>query len=276
MGKNRILMLVDNGSTRADATLNLRRLAAALGQRVGQTVYPVSLQHAEKIPAAALGGQTADVFIPFLRQQRAQGAESFIVTPLFFGNSRALTRFIPDGTNEVRVETGDFQLRVAEPLCPMPEGEPGLARILCENAGDAAKAAGHALQQLVLVDHGSPIPEVTAVRQRLAQQMREILGTGIDLQEAVMERRPGPEYDFNGPLLEDLLNRMAGEKPRQRVVLAMLFFSPGRHAGPGGDIEEICERVVTAHPGFQVTASPLIGDHPGLVDILETRLRDYL
>lgn len=274
MKSQRSYLLIDNGSTRAEATLNLRRLAAALGERCGLLVAPVSLQHADKIPASDLGGRSADTLSVFLRRRRAEGIDEFVVVPLFFGNSRALTRFIPDTVAELDQDTGIFRLEVGEPLCPLPAGEPRLAALLCDQVRRAASAGDLQPGQVVLVDHGSPIPEVTAVRQRLAEQMRELLGPGIGLQEAVMERRAGSEYDFNGALLEERLEGMARDHPRQTVVLAMLFFSPGRHAGPGGDIEEICQRVMQAHPGFQVLPTALVGEHEGLVDILADRLRE--
>jgi sirohydrochlorin ferrochelatase len=274
MESRRCHLLVDNGSTRAEATLNLRRIAEALGERCGTLVAPVSLQHADKIPEADLGGRAADTLAAFLRRKRAEGIEEFVMLPLFFGSSRALTRFIPDIVAELTQSMGAFRFEVGEPLCPLPGGEPRLAALLCAQVRRAAAARGLQPEQVVLVDHGSPIPEVTAVRQYLAERMRELLGPGIRLQEAVMERRAGSEYDFNGVLLEERLQGMAQDRPRQTVVLAMLFFSPGRHAGPGGDIEEISQRVMQAHPGFQVIPTALVGEHEGLVDILVDRLRE--
>jgi sirohydrochlorin ferrochelatase len=274
MANQRSYLLVDNGSLRPEATLNLRRLATALGDRCGVTVAPVSLQHADRIPAVDLGGQAAETLPALLRQQRATGVAEFVLVPLFFGSSRALTRFIPDTVAELCEETGKFRLEVGETLYPLPEGEPRLAELLCDQVRRVATARRVPLEQVVLVDHGSPIPEVTAVRQGLAEQMRQRLGPGVGLQEAVMERRAGSEYDFNGELLEERLRAMAGERPDQTVILAMLFISPGRHAGAGGDIEEICRRVMDAVPGFQVVPTALVGEHEGLVEILADRLRE--
>jgi sirohydrochlorin ferrochelatase len=274
MESRRSYLLVDNGSTRAQASLNLRRLAAALGERCGVDVAAVSLQHADRIPATELGGRAADTLVSFLRHKRAQGVDEFVVVPLFFGSSRALTRFIPDTVAELEQATGPFRLELGEPLCPLPGGEPRLAALLCDQVRQAAAARDLQPEQVVLVDHGSPIPEVTAVRQRLAEQMRERFGPGVTLQEAVMERRAGSEYDFNGALLEERLQIMAREDPQRTVLLAMLFLSPGRHAGPGGDIEEIGQRVMQAYPGFRVIPTALVGEHEGLVDILADRLRE--
>ena len=53
-----------------------------------------------------------------------------------------------------------------------------------------------------------------------------------------MERRDGKQYEFNEPLLENILGSGNFIK---NVILAMLFISPGRHAGKDGDIDQICE-----------------------------------
>jgi sirohydrochlorin ferrochelatase len=86
-----------------------------------------------------------------------------------------------------------------------------------------------------------------------------------------MERRSGRSYDFNGRLLEQELED-AAHAGHHRVVLAMMFISPGRHAGPGGDIETICADAMAAHAGLQVCISALVGEHPLLIDILQDRL----
>ncbi|MGD2083189.1 MAG: CbiX/SirB N-terminal domain-containing protein [Chromatiales bacterium] len=268
------ILLVDNGSSRPDATLNLRRLAAALEEQSGRSVHPVSLQHAHRISPSALDGRPAATLEPFLREQLRRGVRDFLVLPLFFGLSRALTAFIPETVARLEREHGPFSLRQAEILCPLPEGEPRLARILCDNVRSAAGERPPA--RVVLVDHGSPRPRVTAVRTRLAEQMGECLPPGTELSQAVMERREGRDYDFNGRLLEEVLTDMARADPAAPVALALLFLSPGRHAGPGGDIEGISRRVEGAFPGFRALIPPLVGDHPGLVEILVSRLRTSL
>ncbi|MEZ5303256.1 MAG: hypothetical protein R3F11_21835 [Verrucomicrobiales bacterium] len=76
-----------------------------------------------------------------------------------------------------------------------------------------------------LVDHGTPQAPVNAIRDHLAAQMKALLGGKYPhLSPCSMERRDGPEYDFNEPLLESLLGSdgFGGE-----VVVSMLFISPG-------------------------------------------------
>lgn len=257
------VLLVDNGSTRAQATISLRRIAAQLGAASGRTVYPVSLKHADRVPAAALGGQPAEVFTPFLRRQLKAGQRHFVVVPQFFGGSRALTSFIPEQTALLRAELGALQIDQAAELCPLPQGEPLLADILADHVRQCAAQPA----RVILVDHGSPIPQVTAVREWLASALTARLPAAVEVDQAVMERREGRVYDFNGQLLEERLQGARGE-----IVLAMLFISPGRHAGEGGDIAEICAAAERTNRGLKVTPSPLVGEHPKLVEILQQRL----
>ncbi len=266
------IMLVDNGSSRPESTLSLRHLAKRLGVLSGQTIHPVSLQHAHGVGASHLGDRPADTFTTFVRRRLEQGERQFLVLPLFFGNSRALTAYIPDQVVELARVYGTFELRQADVLCPLPTGEPRLARILCENLDTAARSARRRPRQVILVDHGSPIPEVTAVRRGLAIQMRECLDVGVEVSEAVMERREDQDYDFNGRLLLEVLRDRAIEQPTATVFLSLLFINPGRHAGTGGDIDEIRRQVINEFPGFRIVTTPLVGEHPGLVDILLRRL----
>ena len=258
------IILVDNGSRRPGATLSLRRIAADLSAAVGHPVFPVSLQHSDRIPAGDLGGRPADLFTPFLRRQIQRGQRSFIVLPLFFGPSRALSAFIPEQVAALTDELGSFRLRQARVLCPLPAGEDRLADILADNVLRADADA----ERVVVVDHGSPVPQVTAVREWLAAALRARLPDSVEIDQAVMERREGRDYDFNGALLSERLDGVTG-----RVVLGMVFLSPGRHAGPGGDIAEICADAESRNPGLRVTPSALIGDHPGLIEILQDRLK---
>lgn len=270
------ILLLDNGSRRAAATLSLRQTAKALEQATGQIIHPVSLQHANHIDPGLVEGRHADTFEAFLRDQLQAGKQEFLAVPLFFGQSRALTSFIPDIISSLQTEFGSFKFELADVLNPLPDGEPRLAKILCDNIQTALHAHDMTIARVILVDHGSPTPEVAAVRELLASSMRQILGPEIMLFEAVMERRQGSEYDFSGRLLEEVLDELAIEDPGTPVVLSMLFLAPGRHAGSGGDIESIRDRVVAAYPTLKAVITQLVGDHSGLVPILQERLEAAL
>jgi sirohydrochlorin ferrochelatase len=118
---------------------------------------------------------------------------------------------------------------------------------------------------VLLCDHGSPIPEVTACRDALAASLRKELGLKPEeLIACSMERREGAEYDFNKPLLEHALQQAKGE-----AVILMLFLLPGRHAGPDGDVATIAKE--QAPEGLRWKLSPLLGTHPALPALLFRR-----
>jgi hypothetical protein len=87
-----------------------------------------------------------------------------------------------------------------------------------------------------------------------------------------MERRPEPEYDFADPLLAALLATPPWDTGR--IVVAMQFLLPGRHAGPDGDVAQICRRAEGARAGLTTVMTDLVGDHPLLPDILADRWKE--
>ena len=88
---------------------------------------------------------------------------------------------------------------------------------------------------------------------------------------ASMERRDGEAYAFNEPLLEKLLDQPGWDTGK--VIVSMLFLSPGRHAGPGGDIAHICRAAEQRHPGLRTCMTGLVGDHLGIIPLLQKRLQ---
>lgn len=270
----RAIYLVDNGSLRPAATFNLRRLARLLGEHAALEVIPASLLHSHKIPAAELDGTAAPTLAPRVTRAARAGVTEVIVVPFFFGPSKALTDYLPRRLGEIQQQWPDLAIRVAAPLVDL-EGalDLRLARILCDGVrphlGNGAPAS------VALVDHGSPIPEVTAVRNVLAGQMGALLGNEVArLTPASMERRDGDDYRFNEPLLENLLDQPGFNSGR--VILSMLFLSPGRHAGDEGDVHDICAAARERHPGLSTTMTRLAGEDPRIVDILADRLQDAL
>jgi sirohydrochlorin ferrochelatase len=250
--------------------MNLRRLAKQLSSRSNQQVFPVSLQHADKIPADALNGEPAETLRGFLHKKLIKGEKSFVLIPLFFGLSRALTSFVPQQSAQLRSEFGHFNLTVADVLYPLPQGEPRVAEILYKQLQSSAQ--GESIQLVILVDHGSPQPQVSEVRERVATDLHKLLPPDVILQQAVMERRQGCEYDFNGELISDQLEKIALSNPHITIDLALLFLSPGRHAGADGDIEKICRQRSVSHPGIKIRMAQLVGQHPEITDILLDRL----
>ena len=266
-----VILLVDNGSVRAAATRQLRKLAEALSQHAGLTIHPVSFKHANKIRAEEIDNIPAQIFATFMEQQLSQGEREFILLPLFFGVSKALTSFVPEQVALLKQQFGDFELKIADVVYPLPDGDTHLVDIVYNHITETARINQLSLDNVVLVDHGSPIPTVTAVRKHLAIEIQKRLGDISQLDEAVMERREGKQYDFNGDLLESWLTKKAqsGEKS---VIVILLFFLPGRHAGTGGDIVEICEGIMDKYPDLNIAISPLISENERLIPLLHSRL----
>jgi hypothetical protein len=147
-----------------------------------------------------------------------------------------------------------------------------MVNILADGVRQAAAGAGWSRPKVALVDHGSPQRGVAAVRDFLGGQLRQLLGGEVAV--ASMERRPEPEYAFTEPLLAGLLrDKNFG---RGEVVVALQFLSPGRHAGPGGNIADICAEAMRAQPGLRVIPTGLVGEDERLADLLAERYREGL
>jgi len=269
------ILLVDNGSLRPEATLQLREIAQKLAGSIGHDVAPVSLNHADNIPPELLNKQPAHTFEAFLQKSLDAGQRDFIVLPLFFGKSKAVSQFIPDIINDLQKNYTDINVSLADVIYPLPDGEPLLRDILIDNIRTTAKRHLLATQNIVLVDHGSPSPQVTEVRNHLTKSIKSCLPINANISQAAMERREGKKYDFNGELLENWLRKKAQSGETQAIV-ELLFFLPGRHAGKGGDINTICDKVMRDFPGFKVAITELIGNHPKLIDILQARYQAIL
>ena len=250
------ILLVDNGSLQPAATLQLRLLSKEVGRLLDQVVYPVSVLHSHKIDPALLDGQPAVIFEQAVRQAKADGISELIVLPLFIGPSLAITEYLPKVFAEANAVK--MKLSIREPLFG-----PELISMLIDNLKSAGWSKGSGT--VYLCDHGSPIREVTRCRDFFALSLRNQLGLNEDeLIACSMERRDGPEYDFNKPLLEDALQQAKGT-----AVVLMLFLLPGRHAGSDGDVATIAKE--HAPDGLRWKLSPLLGTHPALPALLVQR-----
>ena len=269
------ILLVDNGSHRADSTLSLRRISEALSARIEAKVHPVSLLHSTKVDPSELGGVPAQILEPFLRERRKKDEHSFLVIPFFFGHSAAIYEYLPQRVLEMRESWPELEVRVAPSMVKLNEpSDCRVAGILGELVTSKIEEKGLHRPAVTLVDHGTPRIAVNQVRNHVASQLVEVLGDRVTVVEASsMERREGKEYDFNEPLLENLLGTPDFAR---EVILSMLFISPGRHAGPGGDIARIREEAEARFPGLETFASDLFATHPGVVELLAERYGEGL
>ncbi len=265
-------MITDNGSYRPESTMSLRDLATRLGERVGHTIHAVSLLHSTKIDPEKLEGVPAEIFEPFIKKMRKEGFNKFHVTPMFFGPSAAVKEYLLQRVEALQ-QGGWDELEVLVAPCvvePLDPEDTRMAQILVDNVYKTMKDEGYEAPSVALVDHGAPRKTVTDVRNHLAKQMRELLPKEVFpcVEPCSMERREGDEYSFNEPLLEKVVGQPGFQ---QEVIISMLFASPGRHAGPEGDVWEICDESAAKHEGMKWKMTDLCAKHDGLIDILEER-----
>lgn len=269
-----VCFLFDNGSLRAESTLSLRKVAEGLAGHAGCPVQAVSLLHSSAVPADALGGLPARLLEPALVEFFAVNPEGEAwLVPLFFGPSAALTDYLPARITSIRSRFPAARLRVARWLVDPRETDVRIAEILADRIRSAMRARNWTKPKVILTDHGSPQPAVAVVRDHLAAQVKALLGAEIaDLVAASMERREGDAYAFNEPLLATALRR----EPfcRGNTVVALQFLSPGRHAGAGGDIADICRQAEAESPGLITHMTETIAGDARLIEVLAQRLAD--
>jgi sirohydrochlorin ferrochelatase len=239
------MLLVDNGSLEPASTLNLRRVAAALAAAAGRSVVPVSWKHSDRIPAERLDGRLASTLAPFIREQFARGQRAFHLVPFFISPQGAIGSALRRDLEHLQAELGSFTFTFGSGLADAGV----IPRILAARVRETAQAASLVSPPVILVDHGGPSPSSAALRDRLAAAVATELGPDFPPPVAASMEGDHP------PLLADVLAQ-SGHAGRD-VIVALLFLSPGRHAGPGGDIAEIC----SASPA-RTHCTGLIGTHP--------------
>lgn len=271
-----ILQLVDNGSLRPESWNNLQRLAGSAGQRLGRTVHGISLLHSDRMDPGLLGGRSAKTWEPAMEAFLAAGEREFFVQPFFIGPTAAITAYMPERLQILQSRYPDMRVHYGPFLFPGEDADDGLlSRILQDRIAEAVAQTGWQRPRVVLVDHGSPVPEVTFVRNYLAGQLSVLMrGQVHSVAVAAMERREGDLYRFNDPLLAQRLAQ-PGFRDSQ-VIVAMLFLSPGRHAGPDGDVAGICAEVRQRCPALETHCTGLMGTHPLMETVLCNRINTGL
>ncbi len=269
------ILLVDNGSYKAASVLNLRNVAKNLSVHSNKAINPVSLLHSDKIPNEKLDGTKADIFEPYITNRVAEGFKNFLVLPLFFGRSAAIYEYLPQRVLEIKKSSAEFDLQIAPPLVDLHNVKnDDVAQILAELVRLEISKNKLNRPAVTVVDHGTPRIKVNEVRNFLSKQVEVILKSDVEfVKPSSMESRDGEEYSFNKPLLENILGSTGFNKD---VVLSMLFISPGRHAGKGGDVDKICEEAKLKNLGLRTFMTGLFSEHSGAIDVLDARLQEGL
>ncbi|CAE8667200.1 unnamed protein product, partial [Polarella glacialis] len=212
------------------------------------------------IDPGELGGERARTLQELLRDLRSQHFAEVTLLPVFFGPSAMVADFIPKQVTVVRSEPGPpMPIMTLAPtlVCGCPFLNPGggsdnrVAQMLFDRIQEAVKTNGFGPNPAIaVVDHGSPTPAVARCRNQVTTQLQSLIAAaalaGAHLKPRVvlgccMERREGDEYDFNGDLLENVLEENPIFKEGE-VIVALMFLQPGRHAGPDGDLDQIVKK----------------------------------
>ncbi len=267
--ENPIYLLADNGSLEADSTLSLRKTAHHAGLLAGVEILPVSLLHSSKVDPSLLDGIKAETMEPFLAGSIAQSVSELRILPFFFGPSRALTEWLPEKLEHWKSHKEGRSFRILD--CLHRPGDTRLAVALEDLCCRAIKRNKMKKPFLALVDHGTPVFDVHRVREEVGKELKERMKDYVSgFSTCSMERRDGEEYDFNEPLLENLLAQKKEEY--EEMLVAQLFLSPGRHAGEGGDLERICSSYADSSPSHRLVRTDLLGTHPSVIEILAYRI----
>jgi sirohydrochlorin ferrochelatase len=259
------IALIDNGSLESAAHEGLRAAARAIGGLVPADVEAVSWKHSSRIDAAALRGGAAATLVPWVRAQLAAGEREFVFVPFFISPQGAIGSALRADLEALRAEAGPFEYSFAEGL---GDGA-ALGTIVADRVRETAAALGLQRLAVVVVDHGGPSRTSADVRNRVTDAVRSALGeTAASVTAASMESPVGPGFEFNRPLLAAAL----AVQGHGDVVIAPLFLLPGRHAGPGGDLETIVRAAESLTPGLHCHFTALVGSHPAAIEALASSL----
>ena len=274
--KSPVCILLDNGSLKPSAILALRRVADQLALRTNLDFHAAGLLHSDKVDASHLDGRPARVFVESMQELLEEGHRDFLLLPFFLGPSLGIVDWLPQQLEVFHNNFHGLKVKVASSLFGDGAGTESLASAIRDRVGEVVQREGLRRPFVALVDHGTPAIAVNEVRERVAEIAESLLGREVSgLASCSMERRAEPEYDFNDPLLANLLQDR-NMVPAGDVVVALLFLSPGRHAGAGGDVEVICEEVRRDRDDLRTFLTEPLGEHLAIVDILEQRVRECL
>jgi sirohydrochlorin ferrochelatase len=254
-----IVALIDNGSLEPAAHRNLRAVAATLAERTGTAVHAVSWKHSDHIAPDTLDGTPAWTLGNFVRSMHGLGQREFAFVPFFISPQGAIGSALRGDLEKLQRELGGFDFSFVAGLAERG----AIPAIVAARIRETLAAQKIARPPVVLVDHGGPSPASAALRDRLATEVHALLGRKIaSLTAASME-------GAHPPLLADVLRTPS--LANRDVIVAPLFLSPGRHAGPDGDIAQIC-----ATAPARSHLAPLVGTHPLASATLAVALGEFL
>lgn len=113
---------------------------------------------------------------------------------------------------------------------------------------------------LLIVDHGSRLPEANELLEAVAARVRE------RLPERLVRTA---HLDLAEPGIPDAIDACAAEGAGE-IVLAPWFLSPGAHTAR--DLPRIAQEAARRHPGVRIACAAPLGFDERIVDVLLERL----
>ena len=219
-----IIALIDNGSLEAASHLRLRALASALSDHTDASVHAVSWKHSDRVPAASLGGKPGETLAPFVRRHAAAGERSFLFVPFFISPQGAIGSALRSDLETLQQENAETPF--AFTFTPGLADAGVIAQIVAARVRETISVASLDPPPVLVVDHGGPSPASAALRNRLAGDVRALLGSAVlSVTAASME---GGAHAHNHPLLAEALAALsahtASPPPAHTdVVVALLL-----------------------------------------------------
>lgn len=115
---------------------------------------------------------------------------------------------------------------------------------------------------VLLVDHGSRLPDANALLETVAARLRERL-PDRDVRTA--------HLDLAAPTIPDAIDACAADGADE-IVLAPWFLSPGAHTLR--DLPRIVEEAERRHPAVRIRCAAPLGFDDRLVEVLLERLAE--
>ncbi|MBI2434022.1 MAG: cobalamin biosynthesis protein CbiX [Candidatus Hydrogenedentes bacterium] len=117
---------------------------------------------------------------------------------------------------------------------------------------------------VILIDHGSRLPESNRMLEVVAEQYRDLSGTAI-VEAAHME--------LAEPTLAQAIDRCV-QRGAQTIVIALFFLSPGQHSTR--DIPALVREALAGHPGVTCHITEPLGADRRLAGLLHQRVLETL
>lgn len=116
---------------------------------------------------------------------------------------------------------------------------------------------------IILLSHGSRLPEAQATSQQIAAALTKALGDKYIVEGAALQ--------FNQPDLPTAIEKVI-QAGAQKIVVAPIFLYPGLHIQR--DIPEIIEEHKNKYPGVEISMTRHIGADRRLMEIMLDRIKE--